>query len=79
MGLPQQPKPEPSVSAMHSRAAWARLIKKVYEVDPLVCSRCHSPMRVIAVITDAAQLLRILRHIVKTGITPPGLDRASLN
>jgi hypothetical protein len=35
-------------------------------------------MKVIAVITDPAQVLRILRHLVKSGKPPPGLDPASL-
>jgi len=36
-------------------------------------------MKIIAVITDPAQVLRILRHLVKTGKPPPGLDPVSLN
>jgi len=36
-------------------------------------------MKLIALITDPAQLLRILRHLVKTGKPPPGLDPASLD
>jgi hypothetical protein len=36
-------------------------------------------MKIIAVITDPAQVLRILRHLVKTGKLPPGLDPASLD
>ena len=67
------------MSAKQSRAAWARLIKKVYEADPLTCSRCHNPMKVIAVITDPAQVLKILRHLLKTGKPHPGLDSACLN
>ena len=67
------------MSAKQSRAAWARLIKKVYEANPLTCPRCHNPMKVIAVITDPAQVLKILRHLLKTGKPPPGLDPASLN
>ena len=67
------------MSAKQSRAAWARPIKKVYEADPLRCARCRSPMKIIAVITDPAQVLRILRHLVKTGKPPPGLDPASLD
>jgi hypothetical protein len=31
-----------------ANAAWARLIRKVYEVDPLECPKCTGPMRVIA-------------------------------
>jgi len=36
-------------------------------------------MRVIAFITDARQVLKILRHLVKIDTPPPGLDPASLN
>jgi hypothetical protein len=70
--------PEESVSARESRAAWARLLAKVYEVDALRCPRCGSPMKVLAVITDPQQVRRILRHLVRTGAAPPGLDPASL-
>ena len=34
--------------AARARAAWARLIRKVYEADPLECHKCKGPMRVIA-------------------------------
>ncbi|MBI2225346.1 MAG: hypothetical protein HYU44_10430 [Betaproteobacteria bacterium] len=40
--------------ATRARASWARLIKKVYEVDPLECPKCKGPMRVIALINDAS-------------------------
>ena len=64
---------------IQSRAAWARLIKKVYDADPLICSRCHSPMKVIAVIIDPAQVLKILRHLIKKGTPPSGLDPTCLH
>jgi hypothetical protein len=38
------------------KAAWERLISKVYEVDPMVCDRCGSLMRVLAVITDSQEV-----------------------
>jgi len=41
------------VIAARARSAWARLIHKVYEVDPLECPRCGAPMHVIALIDDA--------------------------
>lgn len=56
------------------RSAWARLIAKVYEVDPLVCPRCASDMSLIAVITDPAEVGKILRHLISKGRAPPGLD-----
>jgi hypothetical protein len=78
LGTPSQDTLDQSVSAQESRSAWARLLAKVYEVDPLRCTRCGSPMWVLAVITDPQQVLRVLRHLIKTGAAPPGLDAASL-
>jgi hypothetical protein len=66
------------VSSTESRASWARLIKKIYEVDPLVCKKCRSPMRILAVITDPDEVKNILRHLIKTGKSPPSLDPSSL-
>jgi len=33
-------------------------------------------MKVIAVITDPDEVKKILRHLVKVGRPPPGLDRS---
>jgi hypothetical protein len=46
--------------ATRVRSTWARLIHKVYEVDPLECPRCKGPMRVIALIDDKAAIRGIL-------------------
>ena len=51
------------VIAARARSAWARLIHKVYEVDPLQCPKCGAPMQVIALIDDAAVIRRILEHL----------------
>jgi hypothetical protein len=45
------------------RRRWADLIRRVYEVDPLVCPRCRAPMRIIAVITEPEVIRKILRHL----------------
>jgi hypothetical protein len=50
IGPPEEPQLGLSVSAKQGRAAWARLIKKVFEADPLSCPRCQKPMEVIAVL-----------------------------
>ena len=42
------------VSNPAAKRAWARLIKQVYEVDPLVCPRCAGAMRIIAFIEQPA-------------------------
>ena len=49
--------------AARVRSTWARLIHKVYEVDPLECPRCKGPMRVIALIDDKAVSRKILTHL----------------
>jgi hypothetical protein len=74
-----QKPPQTDLGSAESRSAWARLIAKVYETDPLTCSSCGSPMRILAVITDAAEVKKILRHLIKIGKPPPGLDPDSLN
>jgi hypothetical protein len=43
------------------RRQWARLIAKVFEVDPLRCA-CGAPMRVIAFILDPVVIRKILQH-----------------
>ena len=75
-----------SVFSTESRAAcrryppgWARLLAKVYEVDALRCSRCGSPMKLLAVITDPPEVRRILLHLITTGVAPPGLEAAALS
>ena len=53
----------PTALNISCATSWARLIKKVYEVDPLECPRCKGPMRVIALINDAGVVQRILKHL----------------
>jgi hypothetical protein len=36
------------------RQAWARLIRRTFEVDPMVCPRCKVEMEVVARITEPA-------------------------
>lgn len=68
----------PALSSTSASSSWARLIQKVYEVDPFVCPECFSPMKVVAVIVDPVQVMHILKHLVKIGRAPPGLDPADL-
>jgi hypothetical protein len=45
---------------------WAEMIRKVYEVDPLVCPRCGGRMKVVAFLTEYAVADRIIRHLTLT-------------
>ena len=41
---------------------WAEMIRKIYEVDPMICPRCGGRMKVVAFLTDHAVVDRIIRH-----------------
>ena len=41
-----------STTSTSSRANWARLVRKVFEVDPLLCPKCGSGMETVAVLAD---------------------------
>lgn len=65
---PEQTMPTPDVlepvgNAKSYRKSWARLIQKIYQVDPLVCPKCQGIMRIISFI-EAQQVIRdILTHL----------------
>jgi hypothetical protein len=61
------------------KSAWARLIKKVYGVDPLVCPCCGFKMKILAIIFDPGEIKKILTYFSKIGRSPPAFDPASLN
>ena len=67
------------VDSSEYKQAWARLLAKVYEVDPFVCPVCGSEMKVIAVIQNPEEIKKILAHLVKVGRAPPGFDPSELN
>lgn len=76
--------PSPSSAGKHEagpdaramRRAWAQLIKRIYEVDPLVCPSCGREMKVI---TQRAVVDKILRHFERReegrGRGPPTQER----
>jgi hypothetical protein len=75
------PEDEVEVDILAYKRAWARLLSKVYEIDPLACPKCGAEMKpaVIAVIENPDEIKRILRHLVKIGRPPPGFDPDRLN
>ena len=56
-------------------STWARLIHRIFEVDPLRCRQCGAEMRIIAFVTDFRQVSRILEHIGERTIRPPPLTQ----
>jgi hypothetical protein len=49
-----------------ARRRWADLIRRIYEVDPLVCSNCGGPMKIIAFITERKAIRGILASMRKS-------------
>ncbi len=45
------------------RRSWARLLRKIYEVDPLKCSQWDSRLQIIAVIQPGSVIREILQHL----------------
>ncbi len=63
-----------TVQQPSSRAKW---IRKIYETDPLTCSECGEPMRIIAFITDLPEVAKILEHIgEQTSRATPDANRS---
>ena len=61
---PDNDKPKPS-------RTWAALIKKIYEVDPLVCDKCGGTMKVIAFLQDPAEIKKITTALHLPDFHPP--------
>jgi hypothetical protein len=54
---------EADKSSKKYRKNWARLIQKIYEVDPLTCPKCQGRMRIISFIEDREVIKAILKHL----------------
>ncbi|MFO7980195.1 MAG: transposase [Candidatus Aminicenantes bacterium] len=52
---------------------WAEMIKKVYEIDPLICPKCGGTMRIVSFIEDHKVIDKIITHLNLTfkAIRPP--------
>jgi hypothetical protein len=53
---------------------WRECIKKVWEVDPLLCEQCGSEMKIISFIYERAVIKKILVHLHL--YSEPGQQRA---
>ena len=42
---------------------WTEMIRKVYEIDPLICPSCQGQMRIIAFIENPKAIDKIIRHL----------------
>jgi hypothetical protein len=54
---------EDSDFARETRRTWARLLRKIFEADPLLLCSCGAEMKIVAIITQPRVVERILRHL----------------
>ena len=54
-----------------ARLGWARLLKRVFDVDLEHCPQCGGDFKIIAAIEDPAVIARILTHLGLPGRAPP--------
>ncbi|SLM17439.1 transposase [uncultured spirochete] len=69
------------------KKSWARLLRKVYELNPFVCPKCQGPMSVVAIIEDPKELGKIIEwaqqqarepHLTACARSPPELALATV-
>ena len=63
MGHAIAPAPEPVPPKRAAHYLWSVLIARIYEVFQLLCPLCGGQMRIIAFITQSADIRHILEHI----------------
>ncbi|MFN9089862.1 MAG: transposase, partial [Gemmatimonadaceae bacterium] len=55
--------PAPRLAPTEASRRWAALFRQIFEVDPLACPTCQGAMRIVACITQASVIDRILTHL----------------
>src|SRR6266581_7526980 len=51
--------------------SWSELLKRLFEIDILVCERCGGPVRVIAAIQEPETAQQILNYLGLPSTPPP--------
>ncbi len=54
-----------------ARMSWARLLKRVFEIDLEHCPNCGGDLKIIAAIRESAVIERILTHLGLQARAPP--------
>ena len=59
------------LSSTSVRISWARLLKRVFDIDIEHCPHCGGNMRIIAAIQEAGVIAKILDHLGLPTRAPP--------
>jgi hypothetical protein len=71
LDLPSEPPPIARVQAATRYISWADLLKRVFDVDSLLCPKCSGRLRIISLIMEPAVVRRILRSLDLPSEPPP--------
>jgi len=74
-GSSASPAAEPAPARTRASQTWAMLMKRIFEIDPLICPRCSGQMKIVAFLEppQGDVIEKILRHC---GLWCPAAPRA---
>ena len=61
----------PESPQTNTRTGWARLLKRVFDIDLEHCPQCGGDLKIIAAIEELAVIVRILTHLGLPARAPP--------
>jgi hypothetical protein len=79
-GFPSAPVNTPSAAEVHAdaphpsapaRLGWARLLKRVFDIDIEQCPQCGGTLTILAAIEDPSVIAKILTHLGLPARAPP--------
>ncbi|MGH8473930.1 MAG: hypothetical protein ACREVJ_16075 [Gammaproteobacteria bacterium] len=65
--------------AAPAHISWARLLKRVFEIDIEHCPQCGGPLTIIAAIVDPTAIAKILKHLGMSARAPPRAAARAFN
>ena len=73
---PLEPPGEPPTAEVPAqketpRMSWARLLKRVFDIDVKHCPNCGGDLKIIAAIEDPPVIVKILTHLGLSTRAPP--------
>jgi hypothetical protein len=76
--IPTPPEPATKPANDHAQAqgsparmSWARLLKRVFDIDIEHCPNCGGALKIIAAIEDPPVIIKILSHLGLPARAPP--------
>jgi sulfur relay (sulfurtransferase) complex TusBCD TusD component (DsrE family) len=59
----------------HREMTWAQRLKRVFNIDITICSRCSRAVRIIASIEDPLVIKKILDHLDTKSLAPASVNQ----